>query len=160
MIAHHGKTLPAGLGRLTRLPEPVRTAFAYAVIAALAAGLGEVGMVRFHIWAAVVAAAGIGGGGAVAWSHVRRQQRFWVADAWIAHRRGERPAEEVLRERSAILVSPRHRGMVAHSLRRTVADAEGRPGRTARVAVEPATCARARPSCCGSPTSSPIACAR
>src|SRR5690242_13790931 len=135
MISHHPKSVRPR--RLELVPEPLRAVGPYAVIAALTAALGAAGFIGFRVWSALFAAAIVAGTGAGLWAQARRRQRFRAADAWIAHGRGSRPAEDVLRERSAILVDPHHRRMLAQSLRRTVADATGEHrGRSARVPLD------------------------
>jgi hypothetical protein len=117
----------------------------YAVLAGLAPVLGRLGVLNTREAAAGGIAACLGGAGAAVASVVRRQARLWAADAWLAHGTGPRPADDVLRQRSAGLVAARHRRLLAGTLRRFLNDAEQPTAVSGRMRLDRAAVAACAP---------------
>ncbi len=136
MITQHRKRLSTAAGYQRGLPHPLQSVLPYLTIGGLAGALGASGALRATAWTAVLIASIAGGMGALAWSWIRRKQLSAHADAWLTHERGRRPSPEVLRDRTHTLLAPRHRRMVAGSLRRVACEPEGASGLSARVPLD------------------------
>lgn len=136
MITQHRKRLSTAAGQQAGLPRPLHSVLPYLAIGGLAGVLGASGALRATAWTAVLIASLAGGTGALAWAWIRRRQLSVCADAWLTHERGHRPSPGVLRDRTHTLLAPRHRRMVAGSLRRVACEPERSSGPSARVPLD------------------------